>query len=86
MPVSAWAYALEARYSSDEQQRLRATAIALYLDPKSEYLKSVPAEIRKRAKEWFATNNPFKVRDPKSNRQAFQGTGNKLLQRAGRAS
>jgi hypothetical protein len=86
MPVSAWAYALEARYSSDEQQRLSATAIALYLDPKSEYLKSVPAEIRKRAKEWFATNNPFKVRDPKSNRQAFQGTGNKLLQRAGRAS
>jgi hypothetical protein len=86
MPVSAWAYALEARYSSDEQQRLRATAIALYLDPKSEYLKSVPAEIRKRAKEWFATSNPFKVRDPKSNRQAFQGTGNKLLQRPGRAS
>ncbi|HYQ93366.1 MAG TPA: hypothetical protein VEP70_00865 [Burkholderiales bacterium] len=86
MPVSAWAYALEARYSSDEQQRLRATAIALYLDPRSEYLKSVPAEIRKRAKEWFATNNPFKVGDPKSNPQAFQGTGNKLLQRAGRAS
>ncbi len=86
MPVSAWAYALEARYSSDEQQRLRATAIALYLDPKSEHLKSVPAGIRKRAQQWFAANNPFKVRDLKDDRQAFRGTGNKLLQSAGRAS
>jgi hypothetical protein len=70
MPVSAWAYALEARYSSDEQQRLRATAIALYLDPKSENLKSVPAGIRKRAEQWFAANNPFMVRDPKKERQS----------------
>ena len=86
MPVSAWAYALEARYSSDEQQGLRATAIALYLDPKSEHLKSVPSGIRKRAEQWFAANNPFKVRDLKDDRQAFRGTGHKLLQSAGRAS
>jgi len=84
--VSAWAYALQARYSSDEKERLRATAIALYLDPKSEHLKSVPAGIRKRAAQWFAANNPFKVRDLKDDRQAFRGIGNKLLQTPGRAS
>ncbi len=70
MPVSAWAYALEAQYSSDEQQRLRATAIALYLDPKSEHLKSVPAAFRKRAEQWFAANNPFKIREHGKERQA----------------
>jgi len=86
MPVSAWAYALEARYSSDAQQRLRATAIALYLDPKSEHLKSVPSGIRKRAEQWFAANNPFKVRDLKDDRQASRGIGNKLLQSLGRTS
>jgi len=74
MPVSAWAYALEARYSSDEQQRLRATAIALHLDPKSEHLKSVPAGFRKRAEQWFAANNPFKVRDPGNERQTRNGS------------
>jgi hypothetical protein len=82
MPVSAWAYAMEARYSADEQQRLRATGIALYLDPKSEHLAAVPAEFRKRAEQWFGVNNPFKVRDPQKERQAggFPGPGNKLLQ------
>jgi hypothetical protein len=88
MPESAWAYAFEARYSNDEQQRLRATAIALYLDPRSEYLKSVPAGFRKRAEQWFAANNPFKVRDLGNERQTstIPGTGNKLLQTVGRAS
>jgi hypothetical protein len=86
MPESAWAYAFEARYSNDEQQRLRATAIALYLDPRSEHLKSVPAGFRERAQQWFAANNPFKIRDPGNDRQTFRGTGNKLLQTVGRAS
>jgi hypothetical protein len=88
MPVSAWAYAFEARYATDEQQRLRATAIALYLDPKSEYLKSVPADVRKRAQQWFAANNPFKVRAPENKDQAagVRGIGNKLLQTVSRAS
>jgi tetratricopeptide (TPR) repeat protein len=88
MPVSAWAYAFEARYSTDEQQRLRATAIALYLDPRSEYLKSVPAALRKRAEQWFAANNPFKARRPGKDDQAraIPGTRNTLLQSAGGTS
>lgn len=88
MPVSAWAYALEARYSADEQQRLRATAIALYLDPRSEHLKSVPAELRKRAEKWFAANNPFKLRNRGKDDEARAApkTGNSLLQLVGRSS
>ncbi len=88
MPVSAWAYALEARYATDEQQRLRATGIALYLDPGSEHLASVPAAFRKRAQEWFAANNPFKVREPENEPRAdaVRRGGNKLLQSSGRAS
>jgi hypothetical protein len=78
MPVNAWAYALEARHSTDEQQRLRATGIALYLDPESERLASVPAGFRKRAEQWFTVNNPFKVGEPQKRRQA--GARNKLLQ------
>ena len=77
MPVSAWAYALEARYSSDERQRLRATAIALHLDPKSEHLKSVPAGLRKRAEQWFAANNPFKLRGSENERQTRSGSGDR---------
>jgi hypothetical protein len=84
MPVNAWAYALEARHSADEQRRLRATAIALYLDPKSERLASVTPAFRKRAEQWFEANNPFKLRGPEKRRQAgaIPGTGNKLLQPA----
>jgi hypothetical protein len=86
MPESAWAYAFEARYSTDEEQRLRATAIALYLDPRSEYLKSVPAALRKRAEQWFAANNPFKARPPGKDDQAraIPGARNTLLQSAAR--
>jgi hypothetical protein len=88
MPVSAWAYAFEARYATDEQQRLRATAIALYLDPKSERLASVPATFRKRAEQWFATNNPFKAPEGRKDDEARadRARRNTLLQSAGSAS
>ena len=69
MPVSAWAYALEARYTTDEQQRLRATGIALYLDSRSERLASVPAGLRERAQQWFAANNPFRAPDAEKDKE-----------------
>jgi len=88
MPVSAWAYAFEAKYATDEQQRLRATGIAQYLDPRSERLAAVPAGFRKRASQWFDANNPFKApgREKGDQARARQGPRNTLLQTSARAS
>ena len=56
----AWAYAFEARHSPEPRERLRALAIALYLDPQSEHLAGFDEDARKQAAEWFARNNPFR--------------------------
>jgi len=59
-PMYAWAYAMEAKLTRSPADRMRAVAIAQYLDPGSERLASIPAKERERAKAWFGRNNPFK--------------------------
>lgn len=58
-PLQAWAYGVEARFASDPQTRVRAVALALYLDPNSERLAEISGEERKKAREWLKSNNPF---------------------------
>jgi hypothetical protein len=58
-PWAAWAYAFEARHTSDPERRLRATGIALKLDPSSRRLQGVPPQVRQSAKQWLERNKPF---------------------------
>ncbi|MEW8385537.1 MAG: hypothetical protein AB2704_27055 [Candidatus Thiodiazotropha taylori] len=58
-PQFAWAYAFEATYSSNNDDRIRATGFALYLDPQSAWLTKVPEEIKAQAAKWWIENNPF---------------------------
>jgi hypothetical protein len=59
-PQFAWAYSFEAKYSKNHEDRIRATAFSLYLDPQSYWLGSVPEEIKEKAKMWWKSNNPFR--------------------------
>ncbi|HTS52897.1 MAG TPA: hypothetical protein VMH26_06455, partial [Burkholderiales bacterium] len=56
----SWAYAFEAKYAADPQEREAALGVALFLDAQSEHLAGFSAAQRKRAQRWFAANNPFK--------------------------
>ena len=58
-PTHAWAYALEAVYSQNRDERVSAAAMALYLDRGSEWLQSVPTEIMADAKARADQGNPF---------------------------
>jgi hypothetical protein len=59
LPWFAWAYAVEAKYAASDADRLRALAIALYLDRNSERLADVPETEKARARKWLEQNNPF---------------------------
>jgi hypothetical protein len=61
-PMMSWAYAFEAKHGTEEQGRIRALGVALYLDPQSERIARVPEKLKSRAREEFAKSNPF---DPK---------------------
>jgi hypothetical protein len=56
----SWAYAFEAKYATEPQEREAALGVALFLDPQSEHLAGFNDAQRKRAQHWFAANNPFK--------------------------
>lgn len=63
-PTIAWAYAAEAKYSESPDDRLRALAIALYLDAGSRRLTTVSEAEREQARQWLDRNNPFLLNRP----------------------
>jgi hypothetical protein len=58
-PGYAWSYAVEARYTTSEQDRIRALGIALYLDKDSVRISGFSKAERDRALSWLKDNNPF---------------------------
>jgi hypothetical protein len=58
-PVSAWPYAMEYAYTTDGDAHQRALAITLYLDSRSERIKSASVRAKTQAQEWLRKNNPF---------------------------
>ncbi len=58
-PTLAWAYAMEYTYAPTAERRLRALAMTLYLDPKSERIASATAADRRAAEAWGRGHNPF---------------------------
>jgi hypothetical protein len=60
-PAHAWPHALVARLSSDESERVQALAVALYLDPQSEWARQVPKKIQDAAMQWLKEHPPFQM-------------------------
>jgi len=58
-PWAAWAYAYEAKHSRTEADRARALAIALQLDRRSVRAGEVDANLKSKAEQWRAANEPF---------------------------
>jgi hypothetical protein len=58
-PWFAWPYAMEAKLSTDKEERSRAIAMAWYLDKQSERLAKVPKDEIDAAVKGFAGRNPF---------------------------
>jgi hypothetical protein len=69
-PENAWAYALVAIHSADAAEKARAIALALYLDPRSEWIKRIPAEERDSAVAALKGKNPFE-RKPASDSRSL---------------
>jgi tetratricopeptide (TPR) repeat protein len=59
LPMMAWAYAVEAKYSQSGPDRLRALALTLYLDRRSERISKFSEKERQEAMKWLDKNNPF---------------------------
>jgi hypothetical protein len=59
-PMYAWAYTMEAKLTTSDEDRIRALGFALYLDPLSERIAKFSESDRQRAKTWFTANDPFK--------------------------
>jgi hypothetical protein len=55
----AWAYAMEATLSDIHDDKIRALAIATYLDPQSELTAHIDEKYRTEASKWIEKNKPF---------------------------
>jgi hypothetical protein len=58
-PLCAWLYSIEAKFSTSPGDRLRAIAMTLYLDPRSDRISSISQKEKDEALEWLKKNNPF---------------------------
>jgi hypothetical protein len=58
-PSSAWPHAFEAKYGKDSTARVRAYAIASYLNRHSARIADVSPDIAARGKAWLESNKPF---------------------------
>lgn len=58
-PMFAWAYAVEAKYSKNPDERRRALRYALYLDRQSARLQGIPETEKAAAETWLRKNNLF---------------------------
>lgn len=59
-PWTAWSYAFEATHARDQAARVRAAAIAMWLDPESRRLQALPVALRSAAKQSPQASPPFR--------------------------
>ncbi len=69
-PWFAWAYAVEAKYTKSDTDRVRALALALYLDKNSERISGFTKAEKATALKWLEKNNPFLKDNIKIKQQA----------------
>jgi tetratricopeptide (TPR) repeat protein len=66
LPMYAWAYAIEAKYTESSPDRLRALALTLHLDKQSERISNFSDSEKAKAIKWMEKNNPFISKQDKS--------------------
>lgn len=66
-PMYAWAYAIEANFTEKPKEKIRALAIATYLDPQSELIARFNTTLKAKAAKWINTNKPFILKPKGSN-------------------
>jgi tetratricopeptide (TPR) repeat protein len=64
LPMFAWAYAVEAKYTETAAVRRRPLAITLYLDRHSEHIATISDNEKNEAMTWLKNNNPFLLKQP----------------------
>lgn len=69
-PWFAWAYAMEAKHAPNGPRRRQAIAMAFYLDPGSERLKTIPRKEIDAAVQEFSARNPFRNLSSAGKRQS----------------
>jgi hypothetical protein len=65
LPFDSWAYAVEAKWTYNVQDKIRATAMTLYMDENSSRISKLPPKLLKEARAWLESNNMFKLEDEK---------------------
>ena len=60
-PTTSWLYAIEAKFASSKDARLRPLALTLYLDPGSERISGIKKSEKTEAMKWLKHNNPFVI-------------------------
>ena len=70
-PMFGWAYAFEAKYSANGQDRTRALAYALHLDAQSSRISQFSEEMKRAAAQWFENNNEFRIKKDDNPLRAF---------------
>lgn len=58
-PTVAWAYSMQSKYTDSAEDRLKSTAIALYLDSQSMHIADISKKDKQKAYVWLEANNPF---------------------------
>jgi len=59
-PMFAWAYAIEAKYTRNTKDKIRALAFAQHLDPQSARIAGFSKRDKAKASKWMKKHNPFK--------------------------
>jgi hypothetical protein len=58
-PMTAWTYSFEAKYTTNKEDRLKALALTLYFDRRSNRIAAFSDQDKIAATEWLKSNNPF---------------------------
>jgi hypothetical protein len=59
-PTQGWAYAMQYTHEPNAAERIRALAMARYLEPASDRIRGASKSEVEQARKWFRANNPFK--------------------------
>ena len=76
-PMFAWAYGVEAKYTTNSEDRIRALAFALYLDCQSKHISGFSKQEKAAASKWMEKHNPFVDNENRDNIQ-INGVNNAM--------
>jgi hypothetical protein len=82
-PVDAWTYSMQYTYETAPDQRLRALAMTMYLDPASPRISGATKAERASAQAWLHDHNPFHIEHRPGNSRGPVDTASAATDQAG---